>query len=82
MPPLKTVYGSENIWGNKYVYKILKNYPEVISISGHSHYSLKIYSTVRNKSVTHCVTNAASAHSPVYYAHSRILYLCSYFAMR
>ena len=41
MPPLKTVYGSENIWGNKYVYKILKNYPEAISISGHSHYSLR-----------------------------------------
>jgi len=41
MPPLKTVYGSENIWGNRDVYKILKDYPEVISISGHSHYSLR-----------------------------------------
>ena len=41
MPPLKTVYGSENISGDEELYNILKNYPEVISISGHSHYSLK-----------------------------------------
>ena len=41
MPPLNTVYGSENIWGNKDVYKILKDYPEIINISGHSHYSLR-----------------------------------------
>ena len=41
MPPLKTVYGSENILGDEALYNILKNYPEVISISGHSHYSLK-----------------------------------------
>ena len=41
MPPLKTVYGSENIFGNQDLYDILKNYPEVISITGHSHYSLR-----------------------------------------
>ena len=41
MPPLKTVYGSENILGDKDLYDILKNYPEVISITGHSHYSLR-----------------------------------------
>lgn len=41
MPPKKTVYGSENYSGNKDLYDILKNYPEVISISGHSHYSLR-----------------------------------------
>lgn len=41
MPPLKTVYGSENILGDKALYDILKNYSEVISISGHSHYSLR-----------------------------------------
>jgi Icc-related predicted phosphoesterase len=39
MPPLETVYGSENILGDKVLYDILKNYPEVISISAHSHYS-------------------------------------------
>ena len=41
MPPLKTVYGSENILGDKNLYDILRNYPEVISITGHSHYSLR-----------------------------------------
>lgn len=42
IPPLETIYGSENIFlGDKVLYDILKNYPEVISISGHSHYSLK-----------------------------------------
>ena len=41
MPPLKTVYGSENIWGHKGIFDFLKNYPEVICISGHSHYSLR-----------------------------------------
>ena len=41
MTPLKTVYGSENILGNKDLYDILKKYPEVISITGHSHYSLR-----------------------------------------
>ena len=41
MPPKNTVYGSENIWGHDGIYNILKDYPEVISISGHSHYSLR-----------------------------------------
>ena len=41
MPPKNTVYGSENFSGNKDLYDILKNYPEVISISGHSHCSLR-----------------------------------------
>ena len=41
IPPMKTVYGSENIWGHKGIFNILKDYPEVICISGHSHYSLK-----------------------------------------
>ena len=40
VPPKGTVYGSEGIWGNQKVYDVLKNYPNVISISGHSHYSL------------------------------------------
>ena len=38
---MKTVYGSKNILGDKDLYDILKNYPEVISITGHSHYSLR-----------------------------------------
>ena len=41
MPPMLTMYGSESIWGNQNVYDVLKDYPEVISIAGHSHYSLR-----------------------------------------
>ncbi len=41
MPPMLTMYGSESIWGNQDVYDILKDYPEVISLAGHSHYSLR-----------------------------------------
>ena len=41
IPPKKTVYGSEGIWGNDDIFEILKNYSEVICISGHSHYSLR-----------------------------------------
>ena len=40
-PPKKTVYGSETIWGHSGLYYFLKNYHEVICISGHSHYSLR-----------------------------------------
>ena len=39
MPPGGTIYGSEK--HHKGIFQILKNYPEVICISGHSHYSLK-----------------------------------------
>ena len=39
MPPLHTIYGSELV--HKGIFEILKNYPEVICISGHSHHSLK-----------------------------------------
>ena len=41
IPPKKTVYGSETIWGHTGIYNFLKNYHEVICISGHSHYSLR-----------------------------------------
>ena len=40
-PPMGTVYGSENISESKGIFNILKDYPEVICISGHSHYSLR-----------------------------------------
>ena len=39
MPPAGTTYGSEKY--HKGIFEILKKYPEVICISGHSHYSLK-----------------------------------------
>ena len=38
--PYNTVYGSDFIWGSKKLFDVLKKYEEVISISGHSHYSL------------------------------------------
>ncbi len=37
--PSDTVYGSDD-WGNDDIQKILKDYSQVISISGHSHYSI------------------------------------------
>ena len=39
--PKNTVYGSEGIWGHEGIFETLKNYPEVICLSGHSHYSLR-----------------------------------------
>ena len=41
IPPKKTVYGSEDIWGHQGIFNFLKNYQDVICISGHSHYSLR-----------------------------------------
>ena len=38
---MKKIYGSENILGHKGIFNILKDYPEVICISGHNNYSLK-----------------------------------------
>lgn len=37
--PSDTSYGSDD-WGNDDINSLLKNYPQVISISGHSHYSI------------------------------------------
>ena len=37
--PQDTVYGSDD-WGNKDIYNVLKDYPQVISFSGHSHYAI------------------------------------------
>lgn len=37
--PEKTVYGSDE-WGNKDLTEIFSEYPQIISFSGHSHYSL------------------------------------------
>ena len=37
--PRNTVYGSD-YWGNNNIYNLFKNYPQIISLSGHSHYSL------------------------------------------
>lgn len=37
--PSETVYGSDG-WGNDDINKLLKDYPQVISLSGHSHFSI------------------------------------------
>ncbi|MGN0532780.1 MAG: metallophosphoesterase family protein [Eubacterium sp.] len=37
--PSDTAYGSDE-WGNSDIYDVLKDYSQVVSISGHSHYSL------------------------------------------
>lgn len=37
--PMDTAYGSDD-WGNQDITDVLKDYSQVISISGHSHYSL------------------------------------------
>ncbi len=37
--PQDTAYGSDD-WGNADINTVLKDYPQVISLSGHSHYSL------------------------------------------
>ena len=38
-PPANTMYGSDE-WGSQEVFDVLKDYPQVICFSGHSHYSL------------------------------------------
>lgn len=38
-PPYGTTYGSDE-WGSYEVFDVLKDYPQVICFSGHSHYSL------------------------------------------
>lgn len=39
LPPSNTMYGSDD-WGNNDITELLKNYPQVISFSGHTHYPL------------------------------------------
>lgn len=37
--PSNTAYGSDS-WGNDDIHRVLKDYPQAVSISGHSHYSI------------------------------------------
>lgn len=39
LAPADAVYGGDE-WGNSDIYDVLKDYPQVVSFSGHSHYSL------------------------------------------
>lgn len=59
-----TVYGSSSFdgWGIKYFRRILKNYPQVVDFSGHSHYPLNDPRSVWQGSYTAIGTGA------IYYA--------------
>ncbi|WP_286908790.1 metallophosphoesterase [Clostridium sp. UBA1652] len=46
-----TVYGSE-AWGNKDLYEVLKEFPQVINFSGHSHYPLNDERSIHQKDFT------------------------------
>ena len=59
-PPKGTVYGSETIWGSEKIYNVLNNYPEVICISGHSHYSLRNIKSIWQGSFTAINTQSIS----------------------
>ncbi|MEA4862762.1 MAG: metallophosphoesterase [Victivallaceae bacterium] len=43
--PANTVYGSD-AWGNSDIFDMLKDYPQVIAFSGHSHYPLEDERTI------------------------------------
>ena len=60
IPPKGTVYGSEGMWGSQRIYDILKDYPEVICISGHSHYSLRNIKSIWQGSFTTINTQSIS----------------------
>ena len=60
IPPKKTVNGSETYWGSQRIYDILKDYPEVICISGHSHYSLRNIKSIWQGSFTAINTQSIS----------------------
>lgn len=57
---LNTVYGSDD-WGDKGIYDLFKNYPNIVNLSGHLHYSLldersfhqKDYITIGTQSVSY-----------------------------
>lgn len=60
IPPKLTVYGSETIWGHEGIYNFLKDYHEVICISGHSHYSLRNTRSIWQKDFTVVNTQSIS----------------------
>ena len=60
IPSKLTVYGSETIWGHEGIYNFLKDYHEVICISGHSHYSLRNTRSIWQKDFTVVNTQSIS----------------------
>lgn len=59
VPPGNTVYGSTN-WGNIKTTKFLKDYPQVVSFSGHSHFALTDERSIWQGSFTAINTQAAA----------------------
>ncbi len=62
-PGKDTVYGSitglgVTAWGDSIVYNILKDYPQVVNFSGHSHYTLKNATSINQKDYTTVNTGA------------------------
>lgn len=57
--PKDTVYGSDD-WGDKNLYKLFKDYPQVVNISGHLHYSLLDERSIYQKDFTAITTQSVS----------------------
>ncbi len=55
--PKDTAYGSDD-WGNDDINTVLKDYPQAISISGHSHYSLIDERSISQKDYTALTTQS------------------------
>lgn len=54
-----TVYGSDD-WGYTALYDILKDYPQVVTFSGHSHYSIEDERSIHQKDFTSVGTSSLS----------------------
>ncbi len=55
--PFDTAYGSTE-WGNEDIYDVLKDYPQVVSLSGHSHFSLIDERSIWQKEFTALTTQS------------------------
>lgn len=54
-----TVYGSED-WGDKTLYDVFKDYPQVVNFSGHLHYSLLDERSIHQQDFTSIATQSVS----------------------
>ncbi len=54
-----TIYGSDD-WGDKSLNDIIKDYPQVVSISGHSHYSILDERSIHQQNYTSFSTQSIS----------------------
>lgn len=54
-----TVYGSDD-WGNEALYDVIKDYPQVVTFSGHSHYPLNDERSINQRDFTSVGTSSLS----------------------